>query len=54
MKVLCLTDFPVNPPDRWIWNYLDGAKDQTNFPALTLAVDAFGQGDTMLVWARKV
>ena len=31
MKVLCLTDFPIKPPDRWIWNHLDGAKDQTDF-----------------------
>lgn len=21
MKILCLTDFPVRPPDRWIWSY---------------------------------
>lgn len=31
MKVLCLTDFPIQPPDRWIWNHLDGVKDQTDF-----------------------
>jgi hypothetical protein len=22
MRVLCLIDEPVEPPDRWIWNYL--------------------------------
>jgi len=31
MKILCLTDFPLNPPDRWIWNYLDGAQDEVDF-----------------------
>ncbi len=31
MKVLCLTDFPVNPPDRWIWNHLPGVNDQVDF-----------------------
>ena len=31
MRVLCLTDFPVNPPDRWIWNHLPGANDQVEF-----------------------
>lgn len=31
MKVLCLTDFPIKPPDRWIWNHLDDVKDQTDF-----------------------
>ena len=31
MKVLCLTDFPVKPPDRWIWNHLDAVEDQADF-----------------------
>jgi glycosyltransferase involved in cell wall biosynthesis len=31
VKVLCLTDFPVNPPDRWIWNHLPGVNDQVDF-----------------------
>lgn len=31
MKVLCLTDFPVNPPDRWIWNHLGDENDQVHF-----------------------
>lgn len=31
MKVLCLTDFPISPPDRWIWNYLPGVSDQVDF-----------------------
>ncbi len=31
MKVLCLTDFPVKPPDRWIWNTLDGVQDEVDF-----------------------
>lgn len=31
MKVLCLTDFPIQPPDRWIWNHLDGVNDQVDF-----------------------
>ena len=31
MKVLCLTDFPVQPPDRWIWNHLDAVEDQADF-----------------------
>ncbi len=31
MKILCLTDFPVNPPDRWIWNHLDTQHNEVNF-----------------------
>lgn len=31
MRVLCLTDFPVKPPDRWIWNYLPETSDHVDF-----------------------
>lgn len=31
MRVLCLTDFPVKAPDRWIWNYLSDPQDEVDF-----------------------
>lgn len=31
MRILCLTDFPVCAPDRWIWNYLPEANDSVDF-----------------------
>lgn len=31
MRVLCLTDFPVKSPDRWIWNYLPDQSDEVDF-----------------------
>lgn len=31
LRILCLTDFPVKPPDRWIWNHLDGIHDEVDF-----------------------
>ncbi len=31
MKILCLTDFPVRPPDRWLWDYLPGQPDEVDF-----------------------
>jgi glycosyltransferase involved in cell wall biosynthesis len=31
LRVLCLTDFPVKPPDRWIWNHLEGLQDEVDF-----------------------
>ena len=31
MRVLCLTDFPVKPSDRWIWNYLPDCPDEVDF-----------------------
>lgn len=31
MRILCLTDFSVRPPDRWLWNHPSGAHDQVDF-----------------------
>ncbi len=31
MKVLCLTDFPIKAPDRWIWNHLTDQGDEVDF-----------------------
>lgn len=31
MRVLCLTDFPVRPPDRWIWDQLPDPADEVDF-----------------------
>ena len=31
MKILCLTDFPVKAPDRWIWSYLPDQPDEVDF-----------------------
>jgi len=31
MKILCLTDFPVKPPDRWLWSYLPDQVDEVDF-----------------------
>lgn len=31
MRVLCLTDFPVKLPDRWIWNNLPQQRDEVDF-----------------------
>ena len=31
MKILCLTDFPVVAPDRWIWNHLPHEQDEVTF-----------------------
>lgn len=41
MRVLCLTDFPVVEPDRWIWNYLPDQQDEVDF-LWTEAADRFG------------
>lgn len=31
MKILCLTDFPVRPPDRWLWSQAPDQHDEVDF-----------------------
>lgn len=40
MRILCLTDFPIRPPDRWIWNYVNSPEDEVDF-LWTQASDRF-------------
>lgn len=42
MKVLCLTDFPIQSPDRWIWNHLTDQEDEVDF-LWTAAPDLTGR-----------
>jgi len=47
MKILCLTPFPVRPPDRWLWNYLPDEPDEVDF----LATEA---PDRSATWGKLV
>jgi len=31
MRILCLTDFPIRPDDRWLWDCVPGNQDQVDF-----------------------
>lgn len=31
MRILCLTDFALRGPDRWLWNYLPPGSDEVDF-----------------------
>ena len=31
MKILCLTDFPIAPGQRWLWDYVRSNQDQVDF-----------------------
>jgi len=50
VKVLCLTDFPVKPGDRWLWNDLPQANDQVDFLWVKGVIDRFPKWGKLLTY----
>lgn len=52
MKVLCLVDGKVVPPDRWIWNYLpeDAQRDSVEFMNVGSVQDKFPKWGKLLTY----
>jgi len=52
VKILCLTDFPVQPGDRWFWGYIPGNTDVVDFLYTSLKDSHAGWGKLLSYYPR--
>jgi len=52
VKILCLTDFPVLPGDRWFWRYVPEKQDTVDFLSTTLQDRYAGWGKLAAYYPR--
>lgn len=50
MKVLCVTDWPIPPGDRWLWNYLPESADTVDFVSIKPPSDRFAKWGKLLTY----
>jgi glycosyltransferase involved in cell wall biosynthesis len=52
MRILCLTDFPISPGDRWFWGYVPENTDAVDFLHTTLKDSHAGWGKLVGYYPR--